>query len=420
MPIPSPREGESENEFVSRCMSAISGEYDDNSQAVAICYSKWREHKKSAETPKLAALTSSGIASVDMRRILPRSVRAVEGKIGRVHSYAAIWGDEDNPDLYGTFFNKDTDFCMDWFDKRPWLYDHAYNNFVRSAKIGAWRDADMDDFGLFFIGELDERFRYLDELQFLMELGYLFPSSGTLSYVARIADDGWVEKWPIVELSSTVAPAEWRIPAQVDASRRRQAAQAIRRLGGLTMSEDTNVLAAFVPGVNLTPQPQEPAESVRDVSEPELPVDDTVDEAPGASANPAPGEDDVGTEEVEVPPAVDPEALSVSQLRDILQRADAELRALRDLVVGLREEVTQLREERPEPVQVARALVAEEPTWMERLFVGSRDGTPLRNAEDPGQPIPEDGGVLAQLTSVQAGREDGDDVFLTILDSQRH
>lgn len=45
MPIPSPKSGEKEQEFVSRCISAIYDEYGKE-QAAAICYSKYRETKK--------------------------------------------------------------------------------------------------------------------------------------------------------------------------------------------------------------------------------------------------------------------------------------------------------------------------------------------------------------------------------------
>jgi hypothetical protein len=40
-PIPSPSGDEDENAYMSRCMSEIGGEYDQE-QALAICYSKWR------------------------------------------------------------------------------------------------------------------------------------------------------------------------------------------------------------------------------------------------------------------------------------------------------------------------------------------------------------------------------------------
>jgi len=42
MPIPTKNAGESEDEFVGRCMSAIGNEYPQD-QALAICYNSFRE-----------------------------------------------------------------------------------------------------------------------------------------------------------------------------------------------------------------------------------------------------------------------------------------------------------------------------------------------------------------------------------------
>jgi hypothetical protein len=46
MPIPKPNLNEKQSEFVSRCISSISGEYNDNKQAAAVCFTTWKEHKK--------------------------------------------------------------------------------------------------------------------------------------------------------------------------------------------------------------------------------------------------------------------------------------------------------------------------------------------------------------------------------------
>ena len=47
MPIPKPLTDEEEDDFISRCMSAIADEYEDNDQALAICGTQWREREKS-------------------------------------------------------------------------------------------------------------------------------------------------------------------------------------------------------------------------------------------------------------------------------------------------------------------------------------------------------------------------------------
>jgi len=45
MPIPEPRKGEKESEYVSRCMSVV-GKEEEHDRALAICYRKYRERKK--------------------------------------------------------------------------------------------------------------------------------------------------------------------------------------------------------------------------------------------------------------------------------------------------------------------------------------------------------------------------------------
>lgn len=44
MPLPTPNNGEEKNDFISRCTSEISdmGEFNDNKQRVAVCYSQWK------------------------------------------------------------------------------------------------------------------------------------------------------------------------------------------------------------------------------------------------------------------------------------------------------------------------------------------------------------------------------------------
>ncbi len=42
MPLPNPQSGETESEFISRCIETISGEFDSNEQRLAVCYQQWR------------------------------------------------------------------------------------------------------------------------------------------------------------------------------------------------------------------------------------------------------------------------------------------------------------------------------------------------------------------------------------------
>lgn len=49
MPIPKPRQNETEDAFMSRCISFVKGESKNGGQAVAICFSEFRRSKKLSE-----------------------------------------------------------------------------------------------------------------------------------------------------------------------------------------------------------------------------------------------------------------------------------------------------------------------------------------------------------------------------------
>lgn len=42
MPIPTPNDGETKDQFISRCMSALEGDHPDQDQRLAICFDAWR------------------------------------------------------------------------------------------------------------------------------------------------------------------------------------------------------------------------------------------------------------------------------------------------------------------------------------------------------------------------------------------
>lgn len=51
MPLPKPKQGESEDDFISRCMSnkTMKEDYTDNDQRLAVCFSQWKKEKKDKE-----------------------------------------------------------------------------------------------------------------------------------------------------------------------------------------------------------------------------------------------------------------------------------------------------------------------------------------------------------------------------------
>jgi len=54
VPVPTPQQGESENDFMRRCVGAMVGEGRDQDQAVAICSTQWEESKGTRKSYSLA------------------------------------------------------------------------------------------------------------------------------------------------------------------------------------------------------------------------------------------------------------------------------------------------------------------------------------------------------------------------------
>lgn len=111
-------------------------------------------------------------------------------------------------DIQGEAFTKSTDFCLDWFEKRPLLYDHAINGKIKTTKIGdvTFADPDNDD-GVFVRAELDKRSRYYKVVSKLIGEGALGFSSGAVPYLVQQDSKKNITRWPWFELSLTTTPA---------------------------------------------------------------------------------------------------------------------------------------------------------------------------------------------------------------------
>ncbi len=167
-----------------------------------------------------------GLATV--RRIAPNPIKLVDGSELEYECYGILFGSREKRDLEGTFFTKDTNLHLGWYNQRPWLYHHGLNKHVQLDNVGTWKSVEVDDTGAFFRGELDARHRYLEQVQELLSEKALLPSSGTFNYMMKVADDGEILEWPVGELSSTVAPAEFRMNPISP-----RAAKALETLGGM-------------------------------------------------------------------------------------------------------------------------------------------------------------------------------------------
>lgn len=68
MPLPTPKEDETKEQFITRCMGAHSkeGKFDlsdkkQRAQALAICYSKWASKTESLETVAFGNILREGL-----------------------------------------------------------------------------------------------------------------------------------------------------------------------------------------------------------------------------------------------------------------------------------------------------------------------------------------------------------------------
>src|SRR3990172_3492324 len=203
--MPTPNEGESRREFIQRCIPIVLEDKtaDDPDQAVAVCSSIWeRAMAKKNDIIEDETLVAYGGA-----------VKALGG--GRVGGYLVIFTTDEDPDLEGEFFTKDTYFGDP--DPVP-LYGTVYYNHGLDKKIGKRRlgvaEHRVDDFGVWAEAQLNQRDKYEKFIYQLAEQGKLGWSSGTASHLMEREMTGkavWIKSWPLgLDDTLTPVPAEPR------------------------------------------------------------------------------------------------------------------------------------------------------------------------------------------------------------------
>lgn len=133
----------------------------------------------------------------------------------RVGGYLVVYGDSDHRDLDDEYFTNETNFFLDWFDKRPLLYQHGLDGVLKSATIGVIDTLKQDINGLWMEAQLDMRNQYVEMVRDLIRQGALGQSSGSIPHLVEVARDGHIRSWPIAEGSLTPTPAEPRTSAAI-------------------------------------------------------------------------------------------------------------------------------------------------------------------------------------------------------------
>jgi HK97 family phage major capsid protein len=182
--MPNPKEGESREEFVERCIPIVmdDGTAEDSKQAVAVCNSMWEQAKKS----------------------YPVKVIKQDDKTVTIGGYGIVYG---GVDLEGETFTKDTDYMPDLVPEKLVLYDHGLQN-VKHV-LGKTVKEDEDETGIWVEAQLSRHKKYVDEILELIGENVLGWSSGSVSHLIQ-REGKSIKRWPVVEYSLTPTPAEPR------------------------------------------------------------------------------------------------------------------------------------------------------------------------------------------------------------------
>src|SRR5258708_848103 len=113
------------------------------------------------------------------------AVKAMGG--GRVGGYVAVYGSPAQKDLSGEYFTPHTNFCLDWAERRPVLYNHALDPKVGTELIGTIDHLHTDEIGLWAEAQLNTRSAYSRAIESLVARGALSWSSGSLGHLVRKA-----------------------------------------------------------------------------------------------------------------------------------------------------------------------------------------------------------------------------------------
>lgn len=138
------------------------------------------------------------------------TVKMLDASAGRVGGYLVVWGSPAAPDLHGEYFTPQTDLALEWYSRRPVLYQHGRDGRLKTAVIGVLDTLRPDDVGLWAEAQLDLRQRYVGAVRALVERGALGWSSGSLPHLVEVEADGRIARWPVIEGSLTPTPAEPR------------------------------------------------------------------------------------------------------------------------------------------------------------------------------------------------------------------
>jgi len=128
---------------------------------------------------------------------------------GRLGGYLVRFSSDDEPDITGEFFTKDTDYGD--AESSAVYYNHGLDPVLKRRKLGK-ATLKLDDFGVWAEAQLNMRDEYEKFIYEMAEKGRQGWSSGTASHLVEREPSGkavWIKSWPLgLDASITPTPAE--------------------------------------------------------------------------------------------------------------------------------------------------------------------------------------------------------------------
>ena len=139
-----------------------------------------------------------------------------------IGGYGVVFG---GVDLDGETFTAETDFMLDLVPRKLVYIDHSEATFTTDDgkrikltaiddPVGEVLEVTPDDVGLYMRLQIDKANRYWNIVEQMLATGKAGLSSGTIGHLAR-RKGSEITRWPIVEESITLTPAEPRTVAGV-------------------------------------------------------------------------------------------------------------------------------------------------------------------------------------------------------------
>jgi len=112
-------------------------------------------------------------------------------------------------DADAEYFSPRTDPKPDWYPKVPVVFQHTKDTTLDDELLGTEDDLTKMRDGWWATMWLERSARYWAQVDTLLRRGVMHGSSGTASHLVRKAADGELLRWPHLEQSLTVTPANF-------------------------------------------------------------------------------------------------------------------------------------------------------------------------------------------------------------------